>query len=62
MNDLLQDINEFPPDMKNTYDDTISYPSVSDDLKALSHTLAAFGFSSRVEKGPTGHQVLRDNL
>jgi hypothetical protein len=35
MNDRLQATNNFPQD----YDDLISYPSASDDLRALSRTL-----------------------
>ena len=48
--DLLQDIHEFPQDMQNTYDDLLSYPSTSDDMRALSRTLAAFRFSRRVRE------------
>ena len=47
-NDLLQDTNDFPQDNKNTYYDLISYPSVPDDLWALSHTLLENPKAARV--------------
>ena len=38
-NDLLQDTNDLLQDREDPFDDLISYPSTSDDLRALSHSL-----------------------